>query len=242
MGNHDDSNLKETTTTSYSNNIDTSSMATTTTTTTNNMDTNTNNTKNTNSTHNSPKDTNTTKKNKNMAKKKKSPALRAFQIFLFSALYHSLANLILRGHANLYHELRFFLVNFLLCYLETLASKFFAHTRKRVASFFGMGGFHERDEKKAGGEDEGRKLGSGELEAVSAGGSGDGSGSGRVLQSGKGLLLLSMSSLLSVFKRLAGYLWVYTVFFCIAPAWQWSQAWALFERLLEEARKGQVQV
>jgi hypothetical protein len=53
---------------------------------------------------------------------------------------------------------------------------------------------------------------------------------------------LLLSLLLFGLKRMVGYLWVYTVFFCIAPAWQWSQAWALFERLLEEARKGQVQV
>lgn len=51
------------------------------------------------------------------------PAARALWVFIFSALYHAVANRMLRGRANLGQELRFFLINFALCYLETLVTK-----------------------------------------------------------------------------------------------------------------------
>jgi len=54
---------------------------------------------------------------------KMHPALRALWIFAFSAGYHALANIVIYGRSNLREELRFFLANFALCYIETLFLK-----------------------------------------------------------------------------------------------------------------------
>jgi len=64
-------------------------------------------------------------KGKGKGKGKVHPALRALWVFFFSALLHGAWNWVAYGAANLRAELTFFLINFAVCYVETMVGKMF---------------------------------------------------------------------------------------------------------------------
>jgi len=55
--------------------------------------------------------------------KRANPAVRAFCVFAFSAGYHALTNLVVHGRSNIWGEVRFFMINFGFCYIETVVGK-----------------------------------------------------------------------------------------------------------------------
>jgi hypothetical protein len=91
-------------------------------------------------------------------------SLRAFWIFLMSAVCHVAVNWIMTGKANIVKEIRFFLLNYTLCTTEALVARKFRVCAGRVPKLF---------------------------------------------------------------VHLGGYIWVFTVFFCLAPAWQYPSVYDL---------------